>query len=82
MAKKEIVSRTEHRIRFILTGRKTVSHISNVASSHWLTSTPRWRPLTIITATFLEESSHVTHLPGWGIYYIILILTRRLIVLA
>ena len=27
MAKKEIVSRTDHRIRFILTGRKTASHI-------------------------------------------------------
>ena len=27
MAKKEIVSRTGHRIRFILTGRKTASHI-------------------------------------------------------
>ena len=27
MAKKEIVSRTDHRIRFILTSRKTASHI-------------------------------------------------------
>ena len=66
MAKKEIVSRTEHRIRFIFTGRKRASHISNVASSHWLTSTPRWRPLTIITAKCLEESRHVTSLTWLG----------------
>ena len=29
---------TDHRIRFILAGRKRASHINNVASSHWLTS--------------------------------------------